>query len=47
MKKLIETLIGAEVHASAKNINGRKSSGTEDVGSLKHWKSLDSHFGLN
>lgn len=38
MKKLIETLLGAEVHASVKNINGRKSSGTEDDGDYKHWR---------
>ena len=41
MKKLIETLLGAEVHASAKNINGKKSSGKEDNGGYKHWKTLD------
>ena len=44
MKKLLETLLGAEVHASAKNINGQKSSGKEDYNNYKHWRALDGDF---
>ena len=38
MKKLIAALYGAQVHASNKNIKGRKSQGVEDVSSsYKNW----------
>lgn len=45
MKKLIETLLGAEVHASAKNINGRKSSGKEDDCGYEHWRLIKDQGG--
>ena len=45
MKKLLETLLGAEVHASAKNINGRKSSGKEDDGGYEHWRLIKDQGG--
>jgi len=38
MKKLIEKLLGVKVHANHTAIKGRKSSGSEDNSSYKHWK---------
>ncbi len=38
MKKFIMNLLGIE--ATAKNIRGRKSNGTEDYGDHKNWRSL-------
>ena len=38
MKRLIEILTGAKLHATKSAIKGRKSSGSEDTGSYKHWK---------
>lgn len=41
MINLMKALFGAEMHASAKDIRGRKSQGTEDVSSsYKHWRTL-------
>lgn len=37
MKKLIAALFGAQVHASSKNIKGRKSQGVEDSSGYKNW----------
>ena len=37
MKKFIMTILGIE--ATAKNIRGRKSNGTEDYGDHKNWRS--------
>ena len=39
MKKLIEKLLGAKVHAKHTAIKGKKSSGREDASSAyKHWR---------
>jgi hypothetical protein len=40
MKKLIEKLFGAKVHANHTAIKGKKSSGKEDAGGFNHWKSM-------
>lgn len=37
MNKLMSMLLGAETHASAKEIRGKKSQGVEDTSSYKHW----------
>lgn len=52
MNKLMNVLFGAEMHASAKDIRGKKSSGCEDDGDYKHWRALDKssyndNFGRN
>lgn len=47
MKKLLETLLGVEVHASAKNINGKKSSGREDDRGYEHWRLIKDSDGLS
>lgn len=41
MNKLMNVLFGAEMHASAKDIRGKKSSGCEDSIDYKHWRDLD------
>lgn len=38
MNKLMNVLFGAEMHASAKEIRGKKSQGVEDQGSYKNWR---------
>ena len=35
MKKFIKKIFG--IHAGAKNVNGRKSSGVEDFSGYKNW----------
>lgn len=37
MNKLMSMLLGAETHASAKEIRGKKSQGVEDASNYKHW----------
>lgn len=37
MNKLMSMLLGAETHASAKEIRGKKSQGVEDLSSYKNW----------
>lgn len=37
MNKLMSMLLGAEMHASAKEIRGKKSQGVEDSSSYKNW----------
>lgn len=37
----MNVLFGAEMHASAKDIRGKKSSGCEDNSDYKHWRDLD------
>ena len=37
MNKLMSMLLGAETHATAKEIRGKKSQGVEDTSSYKHW----------
>lgn len=37
MNKLMNVLFGAEMHASAKDIRGKKSSGVEDNSGYSHW----------
>lgn len=39
MNKLMNVLFGAEMHASAKDIRGKKSSGVEDIDGFNHWRS--------
>ena len=38
MKKLIEKMLGAKVHAKHTAIKGKKSAGVEDDGGYKNWK---------
>jgi len=40
MKKLIAKVFGVELHANPQNINGKKSSGTEDASCYSNWKAL-------
>ena len=47
MNKLMNVLFGAEMHASAKDIRGRKSSGCEDDGGYNNWKAVDQNFDNN
>lgn len=37
MNKLMSMLLGAETHASAKEIRGKKSQGVEDFPAYKNW----------
>ncbi len=41
MKNLIEKLVGGKVYATASNINGRKSSGCEDLYGYQNWRKHD------
>lgn len=41
MNKLMNVLFGAEMHASAKDIRGKKSNGTEDDSSYNHWRAVE------
>lgn len=42
MNKLMNVLFGAEMHASAKDIRGKKSSGCEDDSSnYNHWRAIE------
>lgn len=43
MNKLMNVLFGAEMHASAKEIRGKKSQGVEDQGSYKNWRERKSN----
>lgn len=48
MNKLMNVLFGAEMHASAKEIRGKKSNGIEDYSSYKHWAvQLPKEKGIN
>ncbi|WP_293965342.1 hypothetical protein [uncultured Porphyromonas sp.] len=48
MNKLMNVLFGAEMHASAKEIRGKKSNGIEDYSSYKHWAvKLPKEKGIN
>lgn len=38
MINLMKVLFGAEMHASAKDIRGKKSQGSEDSSTYKHWR---------
>lgn len=38
MKKLINKLFGVNVYATSKDVQGHKSSGAEDFGSYKFWR---------
>lgn len=38
MKKLINKVFGVNIYATSKNVQGRKSSGIEDISDFKHWR---------
>lgn len=38
MKKLINKLFGVNVYATSKNVQGKKSNGSEDVSWEKNWR---------
>lgn len=40
MKKLIAKVFGVELHANARNIQGKKSNGVEDSYGYQHWKAM-------
>ena len=43
MNKLMNVLFGAEMHASAKDIRGKKSSGCEDEAAYNNWRAVDQY----
>ena len=48
MNKLMNVLFGAEMHAGAKNIRGKKSSGCEDLsGAYNNWRATEQNSGNN